>query len=435
MFFDILFAIVSVFLTYQVVPERIIGFVHNIYIEMFVFTLLVLGIFAYLDLYNYLVFLNRFRYIYRTSKGIVYIFIFYLIWLWFSSSLHTRYVPSLFILFFVFSFFTFFSRIVIIPIFSLLLPKTEVILYAPEGNYNTIEKWIKEHFVSGLKIKKISDKKEEIEEYVRKGCPVILSTFTKNWQNLIDYLFYFKNKVPVILFSPLLSGIDDVDYWAYIEDVPVVPFRWSGQSKGYLFSKRIIDMIGAIFAIIIFSPIMFIAGIGVKISSKGPVFFIQERVGKNGKIFKMLKFRSMFIYSCEEPHKEFIKSYINGNNNGGNRFKMINDARVTSWGKIIRKTSVDEFPQFFNILKGEISLVGPRPPLPYEVTQFSNWHKERLSVEQGVTGVWQVFGRARLPFDKSCFLDIFYVENRSLSLDLHLLSQTPHTIVFGKGAY
>jgi lipopolysaccharide/colanic/teichoic acid biosynthesis glycosyltransferase len=141
----------------------------------------------------------------------------------------------------------------------------------------------------------------------------------------------------------------------------------------------------------------------------------------------------MLVASDEKPHKEFVRGCINGNN--GHNFKLTNDARVTSWGKLIRKTSIDEFPQLFNVLKGELSLVGPRPPLDYEVEVYSKWHLKRLSVEQGITGVWQIFGRARLPFAKSCFLDIYYAENRSLYFDLHLLSQTPHTIVFGKGAY
>ena len=128
-----------------------------------------------------------------------------------------------------------------------------------------------------------------------------------------------------------------------------------------------------------------------------------------------------------------MKKCINGKEEL--KFKLMNDSRVTSWGKILRKTSIDEFPQFFNVLKGELSLVGPRPPMEYEVKQYSNWHRYRLSVKQGISGVWQVFGRARLSFAKSCFLDIYYAENRSLCLDLHILSQTPHTIIFGKGAY
>jgi len=433
LFFDILFSVISIILTYQVMPEKIVGFISNIYLEAIIFTGLVVGVFAYLDLYNYLVFLNRFRYIYRTSKGIVYIFVFYLLWLLVSSSLHTQYVLSLFVLFVVFSFFAYFSRIVLLPICSLLLPKKEIVIYAPEGNYACIGNWIKDHLVSGLDIKKISNNREEIEEYVKKGFPVVISTFTENWQDLVDDLFYFKNRVPVLLFSPLLIGIDDVDYWAYLDDIPVVYFRWSGRSKAYLFAKRVIDIIGAIFAIIIFSPFMVIAAIGIKLTSKGTIFFIQNRVGKNGRIFKMLKFRSMPVSSDEEPHKEFVKDCINGNN--GHNFKLTNDSRVTPWGKLIRKTSVDEFPQFFNVLKGELSLVGPRPPLEYEVEVYSKWHQKRLSVEQGITGVWQVFGRARLPFAKSCFLDIYYAENRSQCFDLHLLSQTPHTIFFGKGAY
>jgi len=395
--------------------------------------LLVIGIFAYLDLYNYLVFLNRFRYIYRTTKGIAYIFVFYLFWFLASSSFNTQNEFSLFVLFGIFSFLIYFSRIVLIPIFSLLLPKKNVVIFAPEGNYKYIENWIKDHTVSGLNIKKISENKEEIEEYVKKGLTVVLSTFTDDWQDLMDYLFYFKDKVPVVLFAPLLTGIDDVDYWAYLENVPVVYFRWSDRSKIYIFSKKTIDFLGAIFSILIFSPFMLIAVIGIKLTSKGPVFFISDRVGKKGKIFKMFKFRSMLISSDDAPHKEFVKECINGKK--GYKFKLTNDSRVTSWGKILRKTSIDEVPQFFNVLKGELSLVGPRPPMEYEVKQYSDWHKHRLSVEQGITGVWQVFGRARLTFAQSCFLDIYYAENRNLCLDLHLLSQTPHAIVFGKGAY
>jgi len=434
LFFDILFAVIAIILTYQVIPKEIIGFVSNIYLELIVFTLLVIGIFAYIDLYNYLVFLNRFRYVYRTTKGLVYMFVFYLIWLFASSALHSQYVFSLFILFGIFSFFIYFSRIVLVPFCSLLLPKKDIVIYAPEGNYKDIGNWLQDHIVSGVRIIKISEKREEIEEYVKRGFPVVISTFTANWEELIKHLLYFKGRVPVILFSPLLVGIDEVDYWAYLEDIPIVLFRWSGRSKVYLFFKKLIDIIGAIFANIIFSPFMIIAAIGIKLTSKGPVFFIQKRVGKGGKVFHMLKFRSMLMSSDDEPHKKFVKVYINGSNRKS-EFKLTNDDRVTAWGKVLRKISIDEFPQFFNVLKGELSLVGPRPPLEYEVSQYSQWHKERLSVKQGVTGVWQVFGRARLTFDKSCFLDIFYVENRSLCLDLHLLSQTPHAIVFGKGAY
>jgi exopolysaccharide biosynthesis polyprenyl glycosylphosphotransferase len=434
LFFDIIFALVSIILTYQVIPEEITGFVSNIYLELFVFTLLVVGIFAYLDLYNYLVFLNRFRYIYRTTKCIAYIFVFYLIWLWASSSFNTQSEFSLFVLFGIFSFLVYFSRIILIPIFSLLMPKKGIVIFAPEGNYEDIENWIKYHTVSGLNIKRISKNKEDIEEYVKKGFPVVISTFTEDWEKLIEYLLYFKNRTTVFLFTPLLTGIYDVDYWAYIDDMPVVYFQWSGRSKFYCFVKRIMDIVGAIIAIIIFSPFMITAAIGIKLTSKGPVFFVQKRVGKDGKVFNMLKFRSMLMSSDDEPHKKFVKVYINGNH-GENRFKLTDDSRVTSWGKLLRKTSIDEFPQFFNVLKGELSLVGPRPPLEYEVNQYSKWHEERLSIKQGVTGLWQVFGRARLSFDKSCFLDIFYAENRSLCLDLHLLSQTPHTIVFGKGAY
>lgn len=433
LFFDILFAVVSIVITYNIVPERIIGSVRSIYLEVIVFTLLVVGIFAYLDLYNYLVFLNRFRYIYRTIKGLGYTFVLYLIWLWVSSSFHTQKVVSILILFLIFSLLVYFTRTVLIPIFSILLPSREVVLYAPEGNYRDIRDWSKYHMVSGITIKKISEDREEIENYVKKGFPVIISTFTEEWETLIETLFYFKGRVPVILFSPLLTGIEGVDYWGYLEGVPIVYFRWSGHSKIYRFMKKVIDVMGAILAIIIFSPFMIIAAAGIKLTSKGPVFFMQNRVGKGEKIIKMLKFRSMIESSDDKPHKEFVKGCINGDSD--RNFKFMDDSRITPWGKMLRKTSIDEFPQFFNVLKGDLSLVGPRPPLEYEVTQYSDWHKKRLSVKQGITGAWQVFGRARLPFTKSCFLDIYYTENRNLWFDLHLLSQTPQAIVFGKGAY
>lgn len=347
--------------------------------------------------------------------------------------MHTQDILSVFMLLFVFSFFAYFSRIVLLPVFALLLPKRKVVIFAPEGNCEGIEDWFKYHTISGVKIVAILERKKEIKEYVNKGFPVVLSTFTDNWQKLIDYIYYFKQKTPIILFAPLLCGIEEVDYWAYLEGIPIIYFRWSGNSKIYLFVKKMMDFVGSIIAITIFSPFMIAAAIGIKLTSKGPILFIQNRIKKGGEPFNMLKFRSMILSSDEEPHKEFVKQCINGKKELN--FKLLNDSRITAWGKILRKTSIDEFPQFFNVLIGELSLVGPRPPMEYEVKQYSEWHKKRLSVKQGITGVWQVFGRARLSFAKSCFLDIYYAENRSFCLDAHLLSQTPHTVFFGKGAY
>jgi len=431
--FDLLFASTSILLFYNFFSEGIQESVENIYLEIIIFNLIVIGVFAYIDSYNYLVFLNRFRYVYRTLKGIGYTFVFYLGWLWVSNSLHTLNVYAILMLFFIFSLLTYFSRMIIIPLFSMFLPRRKMVLYAPEGNYKNVKNWIDGHTVSGINITKILRDKEEIGDYVEKGYPVIISTFTKKWKILIDELFYFKGKVPVILYSPLLAGIDGVDYWGYFEGVPIVYFRWSGESQIYRIGKKLIDITGTILAIILFAPFMIIAAIGIKLTSRGSVFFIQERVGRGGKVFKMIKFRSMHESVDDEPHKEFMKDCINGSSE--KVFKYMDDERITPWGKVLRKTSIDEIPQFFNVLKGDLSLVGPRPPLDYEVKQYSDWHGERLSVKQGISGVWQVFGRARLPFVQSCFLDIYYVENKSLCLDIHLLAQTPQAIVLGKGAY
>jgi lipopolysaccharide/colanic/teichoic acid biosynthesis glycosyltransferase len=402
---------------------------------MIVFTVIVISMFTYTDLYNFAVFLNRYRYIYRTTKGIVLSFIAYLVFSWLTKSYHPQHTLFPIVLFFIFSSLTYFSRIVLLPIFCIICPRKDVILFAPEGEYKEIENWIKNHRESNLNIKEIITNEEDLIEYVEKGIPAILSTVTGNWDRLLKLIFNFKKKSLLLVYSPLLSGIGEVDYWPYINEVPLVPFRWSQDGKKYILIKRIIDIFGAIVAIIIFSPLMMISAILIKFTSKGPVIFTQERYCKNNKKFSMLKFRSMLTTNDHKVHREFVKELINGNNCDKKVYKLIDDPRITPIGNILRKTSLDEFPQFFNVLKGELSLVGPRPPIEYEIKEYSKWQKERLSVNQGITGMWQIFGRSQLPFDKSCFLDIYYAENQSIWLDIHLLALTLPTIVFGKGAY
>ncbi len=435
MFIDIIFAFLAISITYLILQRGSIYLDNERLLEMIIFTLIVISVFTFTDLYNYSVFLNRFRYIYRTTKGMVLSFIVYLIYAWLLKSYHPQHTLFPLVLFIIFAGLTYFSRIILLPIFHFIFPERQVILYAPEGEYKEIESWIKNHPESNVNIQEIITDEKEITKYKEKGLPVILSTVTGNWERLFNLVFNFKDKTPLLLYSPLLSGIEDVDYWPYLDEVPLVPFRWSRGGKVFKLTKRIIDVLGALTAIIIFSPLMATAALVIKLTSKGPVLFSQERFSNHNKKFKMLKFRSMYTINDHKAHKKFVKDLINGNNCDKKVYKLIDDPRVTTFGNILRKSSIDEFPQFFNVLKGELSLVGPRPPIEYEIEEYSDWHKVRLSVTQGITGMWQIFGRSQLPFDKSCFLDIYYAENQSLWMDMHLLVMTLPTIVFGKGAY
>ena len=193
----------------------------------------------------------------------------------------------------------------------------------------------------------------------------------------------------------------------------------------YSILKRVIDVVGALFGLIILSPILIIVGVLIKLESKGPIIFAQKRVGLNGKEFKMYKFRSM-VANAEEI-KEKLKEK---NEMSGPMFKIKDDPRITKIGKFIRKTSIDELPQLINVLKGDMSLVGPRPSLPNEVKEFEPWMLKRLDVKPGLTCYWQVMGRNNIDFENWMKLDIKYVNERSFWLDIKLIFKT-FFVLFG----
>jgi exopolysaccharide biosynthesis polyprenyl glycosylphosphotransferase len=193
----------------------------------------------------------------------------------------------------------------------------------------------------------------------------------------------------------------------------------------YSLTKRVIDVLGSMIGIILLSPIFFVVAVLIKIDSKGSVIFSQTRIGKNGKEFKMYKFRSMVV-NAEELKKKLLAK----NEMSGPMFKMKDDPRITKIGKFIRKTSIDELPQLINVLKGEMSLVGPRPSLPKEVAQFEPWMMRRLDVKPGLTCYWQVSGRNNIDFDDWMRLDIKYVQDRSIKLDIKLIFKT-FFVLFG----
>jgi lipopolysaccharide/colanic/teichoic acid biosynthesis glycosyltransferase len=208
--------------------------------------------------------------------------------------------------------------------------------------------------------------------------------------------------------------------------------------------KRGIDVLGSAFLLLILSPILAAIALAIKLTSKGPVIFEQERLGQFGTKFKCLKFRTMYTDNDPRIHREYVQNFIagqtkqvtNSNNNEPVVYKLTNDPRVTPVGRFLRKTSLDEFPQFFNVLRGEMSLVGPRPPVFYEFELYDYWHRRRVfELKPGVTGLWQVNGRSRTCFDDMVRLDLRYSQTWSLWLDLKILLATPLAVVAGNGAH
>lgn len=199
---------------------------------------------------------------------------------------------------------------------------------------------------------------------------------------------------------------------------------------GYLFVKRFFDIVLSILALIALSPLFLVTALAIKADSKGPVIYRQWRSGKNSRPFLMYKFRSM----CADADKR-LKDLASLNEKDGPVFKMTNDPRVTKVGRFIRRVSIDELPQLVNILKGDMSIVGPRPPLPNEVVQYTPYQMQRLKVKPGLTCYWQIRGRSDLSFDEWIRLDLKYIEERGLWTDFKVIMRTVPVVFGGKGAY
>ncbi len=231
--------------------------------------------------------------------------------------------------------------------------------------------------------------------------------------------------------------------------------RWVADSKLYpelethppqkrisLAIKRGMDILGSAGLLILLSPILAVIAAIIKLTSEGPVLFKQERLGRSGARFYCLKFRTMYVNNDPKIHQEFVQKYIEGNASQKSQaaapavYKITSDPRVTLIGRLLRKSSLDEVPQFWNVLQGTMSLVGPRPPVPYEFEMYDVWHRRRvLEVKPGVTGLWQVSGRSRLTFDDMVRLDLQYCRTWSLWLDIKILLATPNAVISGEGAY
>lgn len=228
------------------------------------------------------------------------------------------------------------------------------------------------------------------------------------------------------LFQLSLSRVDMED----LAGIPLLSLSRTRADSWLWWVKRALDFGTALVSMAILSPFLLLAALAIKLDSPGPVIFAQTRIGKGGRPFTFYKFRTMHLGAEEEKEK-----LADLNEAQGALFKIKDDPRMTRMGRLLRRTSMDELPQLYNILRGDMSLVGPRPPVPEEVQAYMEWHKQRLETWPGLTGLWQVSGRSNLTFDEMCLLDIYYIENWSPTLDAKIFLRTIPKVIFGDGAY
>jgi exopolysaccharide biosynthesis polyprenyl glycosylphosphotransferase len=235
--------------------------------------------------------------------------------------------------------------------------------------------------------------------------------------------------IETTVLADLFDTIIANTHLSFIDDTPMLTFSTVPSQEWKLLIKASIDFIGAAFLLFGLAPLLIAIAISIKLTTKGPILYRQRRLGLHGREFGLYKFRSMFV-DAEEKQEEIQHL----NEMSGPVFKITKDPRVTQVGRFIRKTSLDELPQLINVLKGEMSLVGPRPPIPHEVDQYHRWQRRRLSMKPGITCIWQVKGRNKIGFEEWMKLDLQYIDNWSLGLDFKILFKTIPVVLFGYGA-
>ena len=268
---------------------------------------------------------------------------------------------------------------------------------------------------------------------------VIITDETIDKAELIDLLDFFTTKGINIWFTPQLMPIIGIKL--YIDNLCGIPMiRLSYGWNPWVFQKLkyALDAVAALAGIILVSPVLLAFALAVKLTSAGPVFYRAQAVGKGGRFFRMYKFRSMITGASKDIHKDYVTRMIKGEiaqDGTGKTLKLTHDPRITRIGRLLRKTSMDELPQLINVLKGDMSLVGPRPCLPYEYEIYKEWHKKRTAVRPGITGLWQVVGRSEVGFEDMILLDLYYIYNRSMELDISILFETTFVVLKKKGAH
>ncbi|MFQ5707564.1 MAG: sugar transferase [bacterium] len=265
----------------------------------------------------------------------------------------------------------------------------------------------------------------------RKVVDRVIFVVPRLWLNRIDEAILaceregISTSISMDLYNLRIAKVRQTDFSGF----PLLEFETFSASQLQLFLKRILDILLSVLLLLLFSPIILLAAIAIKLTSKGSLLFTQTRSGLNGRKFKLYKFRTMIV-GAEMKKRELEKK----NEMEGPVFKMKRDPRITIVGRILRKFSIDEIPQLINVLKGDMSIVGPRPPLPVEVDLYKVWQRRRLSLKPGLTCIWQVSGRNRIQFEKWMEMDLEYIDQWSIWLDLKILFKTVFVVMFGYGA-
>ena len=294
------------------------------------------------------------------------------------------------------------------------------------------QKKIGTNIINGIKVLgRYEDVHKVVKEY--NADEIIIAIDTQDFEQLLEMIDFCKAaNITVKITSDLFNIIPQKIYIEKYADISIIDVSHS--FKYWISLKRIFDLIMAISAIIISLPVFIIIAVLVKLTSKGPIIYSQIRIGKDGKPFRFFKFRTMSIQDEEDiERKEKMLTFMKSNQYAGIDMKIKSEWRITKIGKLLRKTSLDEIPQLFNVIKGDMSLVGPRPCLIYEYENYDCWQKRRLNVLPGCTGIWQVIGRSSVSFKDSIVLDLYYVNNISPWMDLQLLLKTVPVMLFGKG--
>ncbi|HMQ68389.1 MAG TPA: sugar transferase [Ignavibacteria bacterium] len=455
--------VLSAYITKNVLNKNVITYENNVltFITFLIFSVIFILLFQNNYLYKVNVFLTRAPHITAILKSFIYgtlLLILFSFVIKFNLLLSSR----VFVLCF---FFTGMAGVALVRLF-LLKPfymnftkilNNSVVLIVGAGKSGRLlaEKLIFENFY-GIKIAGFLDdniekedivfknikcvgKINEIAESVKKykADEIIIAIDNIGYENLMKIIDRCtKLEKSVKLTSELFNIVPEKIKTDTYSGIPVVDLSPKVNRNINYFYKRIFDYSAAFAGIVILSPVFLIISILVKLSSRGEIFFTQIRIGKDGKPFKFYKFRSMLVDNDEAKTREIkMKDFIkNDKKQHEGSSKIINVNNITPIGKILRKTSLDELPQLFNVLKGDMSLVGPRPCLPYEYETFDEWHKRRHSVLPGCTGVWQVSGRSSVSFKDSVVLDLYYINNMTPWLDLQLILKTFPVMLFGRGA-
>lgn len=460
---DIVFLAIAFFLSYYLrFHVGILGEVAEIYyvdtnysFYSIVFILSAILIFSIFRLYNWDQIYKGSGYYSRIIKGIV-INIIVIILAGYIFELFTFSRKWVFLLFIFSTLLIVISRLTIELVTNRLLRKLDIksrtIIVGIGEDANRIEDSFRKYSMEGKAILGYVDKKvkilknrkyckefnilgyiENIREVIYKNNiqRIIVSGPEYNYDEILEILEKIKGlDVLVMVFPGFFEFSVKRMSMREIAGIPLMQVSNIGFFGFNLFLKSAIDYLLGIVIFIVFIPIYLIVGLAIKIDSPGPVFYRQKRLTKGCRVFYMYKFRSMFVDADKR-----LSELRECNEADGPIFKMKKDPRITKVGRFIRRFSIDELPQIINVLKGELSLVGPRPPLPEEVKKYGEWEMKRMNVKQGITGLWQISGRSELSFEEMARLDLYYIQNWSIEMDIKIILKTFPTVILGKGAY